>query len=292
MTFKRNRTAQWMFVLPAVLIYGLIIVYPLIQGFIMSFTAWDGVNPAEFVGLKNYVRMFKSPDLWPSIKNSILFSVFLTIYQIGFATIFAFILTNVEIKFKRLFKTAFFVPVILSVTVVAQLFVSIYHGDFGLINKLAEALGFDWSQNWLTQPVKGILAIAFAESWKGMGYHMLIIYAAMRNIPRSYYEAANIDGANAFQQFVNITIPLISQSTKVCIVMCITFGFRAFEMVYVMTGGGPGNTTSTMSIMMYDALFARRNYGLSNAIAVFIVVLCVGIMWLVELATASTDTDM
>lgn len=292
MVFKGSRKSQLMFILPAVLVYGIVMVYPLIQGFVMSFTSWDGVNAAEFVGLKNYIRMFRSPDLWPSIKNSLLFSLFLTTYQLSLATIFAFVLTNVEIRFKKLFKTVYFVPVLLSVTVVAQLFVSIYHGDFGLLNKLAEAWGLDWSQNWLSQPVKGILAIAFAESWKGMGYHMLIIYAAMRNVPRSYYEASRIDGASGFDQFFNITLPLISQSTKVCFVMCITFGFRAFEMIYVMTGGGPGNTTSTMSIMMYDALFGRRNYGLSNAIAVFIVFICVGVMLLVEAATAATDTDM
>lgn len=291
MVFKRSRLAQVLFVLPVIIIYGIIIVFPLIQGFFMSFTVWDGVNAAQFNGLANYQKLFSSPDLWPSIRNSILYSVFLTIYQIGFATIFAFILVNVDIRMKRFFKAAYFVPVLLSVTVVAQLFVSIYHGDFGLINKFAETMGWDWRQNWLAEPIKGILAIAFAESWKGMGYHMLIIYAAMRNVPCSYYEAARIDGASTFQQFRNITIPLTSQAVKVCFVMCITFGFRAFEMIHIMTGGGPGNYTSTMPIMMYKALFSLRNYGYSNAIAMFIVVLCVLVMLGVEKATAATDTD-
>lgn len=292
MIFKRSKPGLILFAVPLIVLYCLIIVFPLIQGFFMSFAKWDGVNAAEFIGLANYKKMFASPDLWPSIRNSVIFSAFLTVYQIGFATLFAFILVNVDIHMKKFFKAAYFVPVLLSATVVAQLFVSIYHGDYGLINKLSEAMGFDWRQNWLAEPIKGIIAVTFAESWKGMGYHMLIIYAAMRNVPQSYYEAARIDGASTVRQFWNITIPLTSQAVKVCFVMCVTFGFRAFEMIFIMTGGGPGNYTSTMSIIMYKAMFSLRNYGLSNAIAMFIVAICVVIMLAIEKATAATDTDM
>jgi len=292
MLFKHSKPAMFLFVLPLLLIYGIIVIFQLAQGFLMSFAKWDGVNAATFIGLQNYQKLFASPDLWPSIRNSILFSIFLTIYQIGLATFFAYILVNVDIWMKKFFKAAFFVPVLLSATVVAQLFVSIYHGDYGLINKLSEALGSNWCQNWLAEPIKGILAIAFGESWKGMGYHMLIIYAAMRNVPKTYYEAARIDGAGAARQFFALTFPLTSQAIKVCFIMCITFGFRAFEMIFIMTGGGPGNYTSTMSIMMYKAMFSLRNYGLSNAIAMMIVFICVVIMFGIEKATTSTNTDM
>lgn len=292
MLFKHSKPALVAFTLPLVLIYCLIIIFPLVQGFLMSFAKWDGVNAATFIGLANYKKMFLSPDLWPSIRNSILFSIFLTIYQIGLATLFAFILVNVDIWMKKFFKAAYFVPVLLSATVVAQLFVSIYHADYGLINKLSEAMGSAWRQNWLAEPIKGILAIAFAESWKGMGYHMLIIYAAMRNVPKSYYEAARIDGATPARQFRSITLPLTSQAVKVCFIMCITYGFRAFEMIFIMTGGGPGNFTSTMSIMMYKAMFRLQNYGLSSAISMFIVAICVAIMFGIDKATAATDTDM
>lgn len=291
MLFKRSKPALVAFALPLIIIYGLIIIFPLVQGFLMSFAQWDGVNAATFVGLQNYKKMFASPDLWPSIRNSIIFSIFLTIYQIGFSTFFAFVLVNVDIAMKKVFKAAYFVPVLLSATVVAQLFVSIYHGDYGLINKLSESMGFAWRQNWLAEPIKGLIAVAFTESWKGMGYHMLIIYAAMRNVPQSYYEAARIDGASSAKQFWSITVPLTSQAVKVCFIMCITFGFRAFETIFIMTGGGPGNYTSTMSIMMYKAMFNLRNYGLSNAIAMLIVLICVGIMGLIEKVTSATDTD-
>ncbi len=291
MLFQKSKLGLATFSVPLLIVYGIIIIFPLVQGLIMSFAVWDGVNAPTFIGLANYQKAFTSPDLLPSLRNSIIYSVFLTTYQIGFATFFAYCLVNVDIAMKKFFKAAYFVPVLLSATVVAQLFVSIYHGEYGLINKLAEAMGSDWRQNWLSEPIKGITAIAFADSWKGMAYHMLIIYAAMRNVPRSYYEAAKIDGAKEVQQFFKITVPMISQSIKVCFVMCITFGFRAFEMIFIMTGGGPGNYTSTMPIMMYNAMFRQRNYGLSSAISMLIVVICVLIMLGIERATKSTETE-
>lgn len=283
--FKRNKLALVLFMAPLSIVYLLIIIFPLCQAFVMSFANWDGVNKAVFSGLANYKKLFRSSDLLVSIQNSIIFSVFLTIYQLGLGTFFAFILVNGRIKGKRFFKDAYFLPQLLSVSVVSQLWISIYHGDFGLINTIARNLGLTWHQTWLNKPVQGILAVVVAESWKGMGYHMLIIYAAMHNVPKIYYEASIIDGASKGQQFRYITLPLIAPTLKVCFVMAFTFGFRAFEPIFIMTGGGPGNQTYTLPIMMYKALFGMQKYGYSNAIAVVIVAMCVSIMLLVDKVT-------
>ncbi|NCB92079.1 MAG: sugar ABC transporter permease [Clostridia bacterium] len=169
------------------------------------------------------------------------------------------------------------------------MWISIYHGDFGLINQLANTFGVNWQQNWLNEPIKGIIAVTITEGWKGMGYHMLLIYAAMKNVPDVYYEAATIDGANKKNQFFNITLPMTIPTIKVSVVMCITFGFRAFEMIYLMTGGGPGNYSTTLPIMMYEALFGLQKYGYGSAIAVVIVILCVGLMLLINKLTARFD---
>jgi len=289
--FKRNKLALVLFMLPVLLIFSGIIIIPLIQGFLVSFTKWDGVNAPVFAGLSNYKRLFTSSDLKLSMRNSIIYSIILTIYQLGLGTLIAFVLTNLKIKGQRIVKDCIFFPVILSITVVAQLWVSIYHGDFGLINQVSKALGSAWTQTWLSEPVKGIVALTIAEAWKGMGYHMLIIYAAMKNVPSSYYEAARIDGANERQQFWGITVPLISQTLKVCFVMCITYGFRAFDMIFIVTKGGPGNYSSTLSIMMYKAIFGLQKYGYSNAIGMFIVFLCVGIMIVIEKIFEKTQVE-
>ena len=269
---------MFLFTAPVIILFCLIIVIPLAESAAMSFTEWDGVNEAVFTGLDNFKRLFTSRDLKVSIRNSLLYSGVLTVYQIGLGTLFAFFLANFNIKGRRFFKDVYFFPVLLSVSVVAQLWISVYHGDFGLINQLARHLVVNWEQNWVYEPVKGVIAIVLAESWKGMGYHMLIIYAAMKNVPDVYYEASYIDGANKRQQFFNITLPLTIPTIKVCVVMCITYGFRAFEMIFLMTGGGPGNSSYTMPIMMYKALFGLQKYGYGSAIAVVIVIICVGMM--------------
>lgn len=287
--FRKKKAAMCLFTAPVIILFCLIIVIPLAESAAMSFTEWDGVNEAVFTGLDNFKRLFTSRDLKVSIRNSLLYSGVLTVYQIGLGTLFAYFLANFNIKGRRFFKDVYFFPVLLSVSVVAQLWISVYHGDFGLINQLARHLGLAWEQNWLYEPVKGVIAIVLAESWKGMGYHMLIIYAAMKNVPDVYYEASYIDGADKRQQFFHITLPLTIPTIKVCVVMCITYGFRAFEMIFLMTGGGPGNSSYTMPIMMYKALFGLQKYGYGSAIAVVIVVICVGMMLVINKVTERFD---
>ncbi len=287
--FRKKKAAMCLFTAPVIILFCLIIVIPLAESAAMSFTEWDGVNEAVFTGLDNFKRLFTSRDLKVSIRNSLLYSGVLTVYQIGLGTLFAYFLANFNIKGRRFFKDVYFFPVLLSVSVVAQLWISVYHGDFGLINQMARHLGLAWEQNWLYEPVKGVIAIVLAESWKGMGYHMLIIYAAMKNVPDVYYEASYIDGADKRQQFFHITLPLTISTIKVCVVMCITYGFRAFEMIFLMTGGGPGNSSYTMPIMMYKALFGLQKYGYGSAIAVVIVIICVGMMLVINKLTERFD---
>lgn len=287
--FKKKKLQMAIFLAPVLILYSLIILVPLIESAVMSFTEWDGVNTAVYSGLKNYKRLFGSRDLGISIRNSIIYSVVLTIYQIGLATLFAYLICNYDFKFKKIYKDIYFFPVLLSVSVVAQLLISIYHGDFGLINQISKSLGSSWYQNWLNEPVKGIIAIVIAEAWKGMGYHMVIIYAAMKNVPTVYYEASLIDGASKHQQFRHITLPLSMSTIKVCVIMCITYGFRAFEMIFLMTAGGPGNLTYTLPIMMYKALFSLQKYGYGSSIAVIIVIICTGIMLIINKTTARFD---
>ncbi|MDR1905110.1 MAG: sugar ABC transporter permease [Treponema sp.] len=283
--FRKSKPALVAFTAPVLILYTVILIIPLIQSVIYSFTEWDGINPAVFVGLENYLRLFASSDLAISIRNSLIFSLILTMYQIGVGLFFAFIFANANIKGTQFFKNVYFLPVVLSISVVSQLWISIYHGDFGLINQLAKAMGLSWRQYWLNEPVKGLIAVIAAESWKGMGYHMFILYAAMKNVPHVYYEASLIDGANRNQQFFGITLPLIIPTLKMCIIMCVTFGFHAFEVIFLMTKGGPGNYTHTLSILLYRAMIRLRSYGYGSTVAVLIVIICVGLMLIINKLT-------
>ncbi len=287
--FKHSKWWIVLFVSPLMIMFSIIIIIPLFQTLYYSFFEWNGIKTVAFRGIENYKSLFKARELRTSFINSAIYSVILTAFQVGLGTLFSFILTNSKIRGRLVYRNIYFIPVLLSISVVSQLWLWIYNGDFGMINRLAEALGLEWRQQWLNQKGYALIAVAIAEAWKGMGYIMLIIYAAMRNIPRVYNEAASIDGATSLQMFRHITLPLAAPTIRVTIVMCITYGFRAFETTFLMTGGGPGIYTYNLTILMYKAMFIKNDYGYGSAIAMVIVVLCVGLMLLINRMTAKYD---
>ena len=287
--FQRNKRWIALFLAPTVILYAIIIVVPVFQTFFYSFFEWSGVSTGDFLGLGNYEKLASAREMSISMSNSIKYSLMLTVYQVGFATLFAFIFTFLKMRGATFCRNVYFIPVLLSASVVSQLWIWIYHGDYGLINKLAEALGLSWRQQWLNKKNSALAAVTLAEAWKGMGYHMLIIYAAMRNIPKDYMEASCIDGASPARQFFSITMPLSATAIRMSVVMCLTFGFRAFEMTYLMTGGGPGIYTYNLTIMMYKAMFTLNDYGYGSAIAMAIVALCVGLMLVINRTTRRFD---
>ncbi len=286
---KKSKGWMVLFVAPLLIVFGIIIVIPLFQTFYYSFFEWNGIKTVAFRGIENYKRLINAKELGMSLKNSAVYSIVLTVFQVGLGTVLSFILTNIKIKGKLIYRNIYFIPVLLSVSVVSQLWIWIFNGDYGLINELMDMLGVTWRQQWLNQKGKSLLAVAFVDAWKGMGYIMLIIYAAIRNIPGVYVEAASIDGATPFQKFRYITLPLAAPTIRVTVVMCITFGFRAFEMTYLMTGGGPGIFTYNLTILMYKAMFIMNDYGYGSAIAVLIIFICIGLMYVINKLTQRYD---
>ena len=287
---KKNKKYLVLFAAPASVLFCVVIVIPLFQTLYYSFFEWNGIKTTAFRGIENYRTMLESREIGTSLINSLIYALFLFVYQVGLGMLFAFILTQIKIKGKYLFRNLYFIPVLLSISVVSQLWIQIYNADYGLINQLMDAWGINWHQNWLNRKWTSLLAVAFVESWKGMGYIMLILYAALRNIPEVYHEAACIDGASAFQRFRHITVPLALPTIRITVVMCLTNGFRAFDTTYLMTGGGPGIYTYNLTIMMYEAMMGKNDYGYGSAIAVFIVAICVGLMFVINKATQKYDT--
>jgi raffinose/stachyose/melibiose transport system permease protein len=278
----RTGSGKWaviaVFTVPTILIYSLIIAYPVLTSLFNSFREWDGVTASVFTGFSNYRRLFTSPDFLISIRNSLIWGVMIFVYQLGLGTVLALTLSNPRLKLRKLFRTVYFIPVVLSVTVICQLWIAIYHGQYGLLNKLIRALGFTYQQDWLSQTSTAIYGVVFVNAWQGVGYHMALIYAARRMIPPDYYEAALIEGVSAFQKFRMITFPLLYDTYKVLTIMVITFGFKAFEHVFIMTGGGPANATYTMTVLMYNAIFKLNSYGYGSAVATTLVLQCVVLM--------------
>ena len=280
--FFSDKIAIMIFVLPALIIFTIMIFVPIIQVFSKSFFQWDGLNKGVFIGLDNYIRLFTDKTFYLANKNGFIFAVILTVFQIVLATVFAVTVSNVKVKGRNFFRVAYFIPVVLSVTVVCQLWLSIYNADTGLLNKLFEAMGIDYRQNWLADRNKSIYAIAFVNAWQWMGYQFALILAGIKSIPTSYYEAAQIDGATVIQGHSKITIPLLAETYKFCLILSVTGGIKAFTEMFIMTGGGPGNSTYTLTYMMYSSAFRSGEFGYGLAAASMLVLECLVVIILIN----------
>lgn len=286
--YLSNKKALAMFILPLLIIYVAIIVYPAVQTLLMSFTQWDGLNNAIFVGFNNFIRMFKSRDLKVAVLNGLKYPLVVASYQIVIGTLLANLLSSDKLKGKKFFRTTYFIPVVLSITVVCQLWISIYHSEFGLLNTLFERMGTDYRQYWLSQKNTVIFAVAFVDAWKGMGYQFVLIYAGLKSIPETYFEAARIDGASAWQRFRFVTLPLMAPTYKVALTLTLTWGFRTFQSVNIMTSGGPGNASYTMPVMIYKGIYQLNNYGYASSTAVILLIQCLIVLFLLERAFKNT----
>lgn len=272
--FFSNPLAIIVFTAPALLLFTVMVFYPIVQVFYKSLFAWNGLSSGTFIGLENYIRLFDDKVFYIANKNGFIFAAVITVFQMSMATVLALAVSNSRLKGRHFFRIAYFIPVVLSVTVVCQLWLSIYNADTGLLNVFFQRLGSDFHQNWLTDRSKAIYAIAIVNAWQWMGYQFALILAGIKSIPTSYYEAAKIDGATSLQAHAKITMPLLSETYKFCLIISITGGIKAFTEMFIMTGGGPGNATYTLTYMMYSSAFRAGEFGYGLAAAAILVLEC------------------
>ncbi|MBD0381509.1 carbohydrate ABC transporter permease [Paenibacillus sedimenti] len=271
--FLGNKPAILLFTLPALLLYTIIVFYPIIQTFYRSTQEWDGLSQGTFIFFDNYIRLFQDSIFYTSLYNGIVFAAVLAVVQIGIGTLLAFAVAE-GFKGSKLLRISYFIPVVLSITVVCQLWLAMYNSEYGLINKVFEALGISYRQDWLTNSKTAIFAIAFVNAWQYMGYQFALLLAAVKSVPEQYLEAARIDGASKFKAHIKITIPMLAETYKFCLVLAVTGGLNAFANMFIMTGGGPGNSTYTLTYLMYRSAFRVGEFGYGSAAAAFLVVEC------------------
>ncbi|AIQ67647.1 carbohydrate ABC transporter permease [Paenibacillus graminis] len=268
-----NKSALALFLLPALLLYSVILIYPVLQTVVRSFYDWDGLSTAAFSGFANYRELFNDPLLSTSLKNGLIFALVLAVFQIGLGTVLALVCANPRTRGRKLLKTAYFIPVVLSVTVVCQLWIAMYDPTNGLVNKLFGLLNIPYRQNWLSSPTQSIIAIAFVNAWQFMGYQFSLLYAGVKAVPEDYFEAATIDGCGKWRAHWHVTLPLMRETYKFCFTIAITSGIGAFVQMLIMTNGGPGTTNYTMTFMIYRYAFMESNYGYACAVSVLLVLI-------------------
>lgn len=274
-----------LFVLPGLLIFAFIFIYPMLYTFQLSLTSWRGIGEKEMVGIANYVKLLTSDQVFhKSVSNTLFILVLAVTGQLVPALFFAILLFNIKGK-TRFYRIAFFVPVLLSTTAISLMWQEIYDVNHGMLNGLLDLLRLaGLKHDWLSEKQTCLIAATIPVIWQWIGYHMIILYAGLKAIPEQYMEAARLDGASEWKTTIHVILPMLRDILKVCLVLALVGGIKIFDNIYIMTGGGPYNLTITMAIDMYKESFLKFNFGYGSAIAVILCVLCVVVYLVVNKA--------
>lgn len=271
--------------LPAMLLLILFVIYPLFQIGVMSFQKTDGLSPAIFNGIANYKKLFGDEPFIRANLQSIGLCFLAIVFNAFLGVFIAIVLSGLSKKAQKIIRTTYILPMVLSVSVISQLWLSIYHADWGLLNTFLTAIGLSsWTNQWLINPNTAMLSVAIVGMWWMFGMDLLLAFSGIKAIPETVYEAAELDGCSFWQMAVHITLPLLKNVTLTCVIISATGGLFTFPQVYIMTGGGPGDLTQTIMMYMYRQAFSNQRYGLGAAVAVVAIIemslLLLGIFWI------------
>jgi ABC-type sugar transport system permease subunit len=267
---QRQIAAAFLFLAPGVVLLTIFFLVPLISVVVLSFTDYD-LSAMRWVGLDNYIQALRDEQFLRAIRNTAYYAMLNIPGQMLIGLVLALIL-NEKLRMRGLFRMAYYFPVVTSMVVVAMVWLWIYEPGWGLLNILLRALRLE-SQNWLADPDMAMLAVIFMSVWKGLGNAMILFLAGLQGIPEVLYEAAKIDGADRWQRFRNITLPMLQPTTFFIFVMYCIWAFQVFDQVYIMTKGGPMWSTTTMVYQVYRSAFLYIDMGRAATMATILLVI-------------------
>ncbi|MCA0150407.1 MULTISPECIES: sugar ABC transporter permease [Rossellomorea] len=269
---RNHPLTPFLFLIPGVIILGAFIFYPMLNAIWLSFTNYNIVTDAEFIGLENYKGLFADALFWKVLGQTLLYLV-IVVPALVILPIFLAILVNQQVKGIGFFRSAYYVPVVTSMVVVGIAWKWVY-ADKGILNYILESLGLiNEPVNWLTSTSTSIFAVMVVTIWKGLGYYMVIYLAGLQSISDDLYEAADIDGASKWKQIWHITIPLLMPSIMIVTIMSSISAMKVFEEIYVMTGGGPLNSSKTLVFYIYEEAFDKLQMGYASAAGVVLFII-------------------
>ncbi|MCY9590023.1 sugar ABC transporter permease [Paenibacillus chitinolyticus] len=259
--------------LPALLIYSVFVIIPIFWSAYYGFFDWKGIGEAKFNGFDNYVEALKDPIFWLALKNNLIVVAASVFGQVPIALVLALVLRKSNF-FQRFIRSAVFMPMVLSSVVVGIIWSYIYHPQIGILNFLLEAVGLEsWKKAWLSDKSVSMLALTVPIIWNYIGPYLIMFIAALQNIPSDIDDAAMIDGATGSRKLFSVTLPMIWDTVKVTIVLCISGSLKAFDLIYVMTGGGPAHSTELLASYMYNNTFSVYRFGYGSAISTLIIII-------------------
>jgi len=283
-----NKKIIALYVLPALLVIMAVVYIPIMLTAYYGLNEWNGIGAMTFIGLDNYQALLSDGKFWDSAWHSLLLAVFSAASLMIYLAV-AMVLAS-KIKGANLFRKIYLIPMLLSSVAIAQLWLRIYHPTNGIVNSFLESIGITNPPAWLAEPSLVLFALFIPILWQYAGFYILIYYAALKNIPASLVEAAKIDGATSFQIAFRIKLPLIMEVIKVTIVLAVVGSLKYFDLIFVMTDGGPNGASEVMASYMYHTAFRAYDFGYGSAIGFFLLVICLIVTWVIRKLTASKET--
>lgn len=275
----KQQLVAYSFILPNFLGFAIFTLIPMAFSLVLAFMHWDGANAISWAGLDNFTALFRDETFRIALLNTIYYVAF-TVPLTMAASLGLALLLNQPLRGRDFFRTAFFFPYVASLVAVAVVWNMIFHPAMGPVNQFLTWLGVENPPRWTASVDWAMPTVIMASIWKGMGYYMVLYLAALQGIPAYLYEAAEIDGADRWQRFRYITLPMLTPTTFFVSIMLTIASFKVFDLILVMTGGGPGRATNVLVIHTYNMAFREFRYGYSSAIAMvlFAIVLVITIV--------------
>ena len=271
--FQPKNTAIWLFLLPGLLVYGGVVLTPLLGGFYYSLFETRNFQ-FNWVGLRNYVDLWNDGSFWFTLRNNFIIIALSVVFQIGTAFLIAVLMNSKLTVAPKFLRTAIFFPVILSPVVTSFVWILMFDINSGLLNNILAGIGLEsWQQRWLDDPDIVIYSVTVALVWQYIGLFLVIFLAGLSAINQETLEAAEVDGATTWQKTVHVIFPQLASTWSVAIVLAISGGLKIFEHVFIMTGGGPGLSSTVVAQYAYSQSFLRAQFSYGNTIAIAIVVM-------------------
>jgi multiple sugar transport system permease protein len=272
----KKKILPYLLVSPYIIHFMIFVAFPVIFSIVLTLNHWNIISPMKFIGIGNYVRLFHDTIFFQALLNTLLFLLIHIPLQIIIALFLAEIL-NQNIKFRGFFRSAFFMPVIVSGVVVTILWQQLYGYDTGLLNRFLTLVGLG-KVGWLIDPAVAMPSIAIMATWKNLGLYVVLFLVGLQTVPAHYYEAADLEGASRWQKFFKITLPMINPTIFMVFVLSTIGGFSLFIEPYIMTGGGPLNSTMSAMLYIYKQGFFYYNMGYAATLGLFFALIVMGVV--------------
>lgn len=267
--------AGYLFILPSTILLLAFIIYPLISSFYNSFTSWNLITDARFVGLRNYTELVKDGEFWKSLGNTLLYAVIIIPFSLVFGFVLAFLIQKPG-RMNVIYRTMYFIPRVTSMVAMSSVWLFLYNPQYGFFNTVLSRLGLP-TVRWLNEPSSALISVAIIIIWRTIGYATVLFLSGLQNISQSVLEAAELDGVKGLKRIRYIDLPLVSPTSFMLLILITIDSLKLFTTIDVMTQGGPANSTQNLVVMLYRYAFQKYQIGYASAVSVILFILILAI---------------